>query len=67
MASTAMLFSGDTLTPIASVSRKTNSEAGDDRREHSNATATSAQRTRLRCFLSAWNFFGSCGLPTSSE
>jgi len=31
----------------------------------SRAMATSAQRTWVRCFFSAWNFFGSCGLPTS--
>ena len=30
----------------------------------SNAAVVTAQRSRALCFFRAWNFFGSCGLPT---
>ena len=30
----------------------------------SSAAVVAAQRIRALCFFRAWNFFGSCGLPT---
>ena len=40
-------------------------DASDNcRKREQGANAACIQRTRVLCFFRAWNFFGSCGLPT---
>ena len=63
--STAMLFSTAVASERAGALRKKEKTAAASAATTSSPIATAAQRTWVRCFLTACSFFGSCALPTS--